>query len=133
MVFGEPISIKTIMGRKLSGVKLIWTVDAKQVLSFSRNYFPQCDILLVQVNWDDHGWFYLFPKSAQMEIFRQIGREDYIKLPKVGTNPRGVEISAKALDLLANHPQTFRIPIYWYRNKIDYNPYERWLELWQKD
>lgn len=132
-VFGEPISIKTITGRKLGGVKLIWTVDAEQAFSFSRSYFPQCDILMIQVNWGNYGWFYLFPKSAQTEIFQRVGREGYIKLPRVGTNPRGVEISAEALNFLAGHPQTMKIPINWRRGKIDYNPYERWLELWRKD
>ena len=29
-LFGEPLSIKTISGRKPSGVKLIWTVDAEK-------------------------------------------------------------------------------------------------------
>lgn len=112
-VFSEPISIKTITGRKLGGVKLIWTVDTEQAFSFSRSYFPQCDILMIQVNWGNYGWFYLFLKSAQTEIFQRVGREGYIKLPKVGTNPRGVEISAEALNFLAGHPQTMKIPINW--------------------
>lgn len=49
-VFGLPISIKTITGRKLNGVKLIWTVDAEQALKFSQEYNPRCDILLAQMN-----------------------------------------------------------------------------------
>ncbi|MCS7159872.1 MAG: ThaI family type II restriction endonuclease [Gemmatales bacterium] len=132
-LFGEPVSIKTITGKKLCGVKLIWTVDAEQAYRFSQKYCPKCDILLVQVNWENYGWFYLFPRSAQIEIFHRVGREGYIKLPKAGTNPRGVEISAEALALLANHPQTSKIPIYWQRKVSGYDPYERWLELWQKD
>lgn len=132
-VFNEPVSIKTITGNYLGGVKLIWTVDAEQAYGFSQSYFPHCDILLAQVNWSNLGWFYLFPKSAQTEIFQQIGRDVYIKLPKAGTNPRGVEISNKALNLLTNHPQSLKIAINWQRTEMDYNPYERWLELWQKD
>ena len=31
-VYGHPISIKTITGRSLSGVKLIWTVDPSKVI-----------------------------------------------------------------------------------------------------
>lgn len=133
ILFGEPISIKTITAQKLGGVKLIWTVDTEQAYSFRQSYFPRCDILLVQVNWGNWGWFYLFPKSAQVEIFTQIGREAYIKLPKVGTNPRGVEISSEALNLLGRHPDCLKIPVHWLRKKIAYNPYERWLELWRKD
>ena len=132
-VFGNPISIKTITGKRLGGVKLVWTVDATQALKFSREYHPRCDILLAQVNWGDEGWFFLFPVSAQTETLNQIGRQNYIKLPKAGTNPRGVEISAEALDILSNHPQNLKFPIQWNRSKIDYNPYKRWLELWQRD
>lgn len=132
-VFGNPVSIKTMTGKKLGGVKLIWTVDAEQAFKFSQDYLPRCDILLAQVNWDDVGWFFFFPKSAQDETLRRIGRQQYIKLPKAGTNPRGVEISAEALNMLAGHPESRRIPIRWYRKKIDYNSHERWLELWKKD
>jgi hypothetical protein len=132
-VFDNPISIKTITGRNLSGVKIAWTVDAEQAAQFSQSYTPRYDILLTQIEWGNVGWFYLFQKSVQLEVFNRIGRERYVKLPKAGTNPRGVEISAEALRLLANHPQSFRIPINWYRKKVEYNPYERWLEYWQKD
>ncbi|MDI6694295.1 MAG: ThaI family type II restriction endonuclease [Anaerolineales bacterium] len=132
-VFGRPVSIKTITGRKLNGVKLIWTVDAEQALNFSQVYNPRCDIFLAQVNWNDWGWFFFFPKSVQIETLHRIGRQSYIKLPKAGTNPRGVEISAEALELLARHSQSLNIPVYWYRKQVDYDPYERWLELWKKD
>lgn len=132
-VFDRPISIKTMTGKKLGGVKIIWTVDTEQAHRFSQNYSPSCDILLAQVNWDDWGCFFFFPMTAQLEILQQIGRQRYIKLPKVGTNPRGVEISLEALNILSDHPQSLKIPVRWYRKKVDYNPYERWLELWQKD
>jgi hypothetical protein len=132
-VFGHPISIKTITGRKLNRVKLIWTVDAEQALRFSQEYYPHCDILLTQVNWNDWGQLFLFPRSAQIETLHRIGRQSYIKLPKAGTNPRGVEISAEALDLLLHHSQSLKIPVKWHRKQVDYAPYERWLELWKKD
>jgi len=132
-VFNKLISIKTITGKRLGGVKIIWTVDAQRALQFSENYIPCCDILLVQLNWNDVGWFYYFPRTSQSEILEKIGRERYIKLPKPGTNPRGVEISAEALDMLANHPETKSIQIEWHHRAIDYNPYQRWLELWGKD
>lgn len=133
-VFNQPLSIKTISGKSLSGVKLIWTVDARQALVFSENYSPQYDMLLVQVVWEHVGGFYLFPKRAQQAVFGQIGRERYIKLPKLGTNPRGVEMSTEALQLLVAHPDTLKIQIHWPRNKdFQYDPYARWLELWQKE
>lgn len=114
-------------------MKLIWTVDAEKALRFSKEYLPSCDILLAQVNWGDWGWLFYFPQPAQIETLQQIGRQRFIKLPKAGTNPRGVEISTEALNILAGHPNSLKIPVEWYRKKIDYNPYDRWLELWQKD
>ena len=132
-VFGNPISIKTMTGKRLGSVKLIWTVDAEQALRFSQNYLPCCDIILAQVNWGGWGWLFFFPRMLQLETLQHIGRERYIKLPKAGTNPRGVEISADALNILAGHPQSLKIPVKWRRIISDYNPYERWLEYWERD
>lgn len=132
-VLGNPISIKTMTGKRLGSVKLIWTVDAEQALRFSQEYKPCYDTILAQVNWGGLGGMYYFPCTILIETLEQIGRERYIKLPKAGTNPRGVEISAEALNILANHPQSLKIPVQWMRKVSDYNPYERWLELWERD
>ena len=40
-VLEVPISIKTVTGKNLNGIKLIWTVDAKQALKFSEEYYPR--------------------------------------------------------------------------------------------
>lgn len=133
IVFDNPVSIKTITGKKVNGVKLIWTVDAQKALIFSKNYNPSCDILLVQINWNSKGFFYLFPKIAQEEALNKIGREEYIKLPKVGTNPRGVELSGKAVEELSKHPATMKIEIDWKRKDIQYNPYDRWVDHWLEE
>lgn len=132
-LFGKPVSIKTVTGKKLGGIKIIWTVDPEQALKFSQSYLPTCDILLVQVNWGNTGGFFLFPKSAQSDVLEQIGRKHYIKLPKAGTNPRGVELSVEALGLLAKHPQSQNIPIQWHKSTVEYNPYHRWLDLWKSE
>lgn len=87
---GNPISIKTITGKNPSGVKLSWTVDAYKALEFSENYHPSCDMILVHINWNNGGGFYYIPKEVQNETFHKIGRQDYLKLPKPGTNPHGV-------------------------------------------
>lgn len=92
-LFGKPISIKTITGMSLSGVKIIWTVDAQKAREFCENYYPNCDILLVQINWNGLGGFYYIPLETQIRLFNKIGRLNYIKPPKQGTNPRGVEIT----------------------------------------
>jgi hypothetical protein len=132
-VSGNPISIKTFTGKVLGNVKLCWTVDAEQALRFSQNFVPGCDIILVQINWGDLGWLFYFPRTIQEEVIESIGRERYIKLPRAGTNPRGVEMSNEALNALANYPQSLKFPIKWYRNAMNYGPYERWLELWKRD
>jgi hypothetical protein len=133
IVFGRPLSIKTMTGATFKSVKLIWTVDAAQAIKFSQHYTPSCDMLLVQVNWLNTGGFFLFSQEAQIEILDQLGRAEYIKLPKPGTNPRGVELSVKALDALSKHPQTFKFPIQWHRTIMEYDPYRRWLDFWQEE
>lgn len=132
-LFGEPISIKTITGKSLSGVKLIWTVDAQKAREFRESYYPHCDILLVQINWGSTGGFYYIPLEAQRKLFDRIGRNRYIKLPKPGTNPRGVEITKEALTTLVNDNLSRSIKIRWQKTKIEFNPYKRWIDHWRED
>lgn len=131
-LFGKPVSIKTITGKGFSGVKLIWTVDAQKAKEFRESYYPNCDILLVQINWDDLGGFYYIPLEVQKRLFDRIGKENYVKLPKPGTNPRGVEITKEALSSLVENSETRSIRINWQRTKIDFNPYKRWVDLWRE-
>jgi hypothetical protein len=51
ILFGEPISIKTITG-SFSGVKLIWTVDAAKAKEFCENYHFVADRMFAQLNWN---------------------------------------------------------------------------------
>jgi len=134
-VYNNPISIKTktITGKKPSGVKLKWTVDAAKAIEFSKNYFPSCDMIFVQINWANGGGFYYITKEIQNEILINIGRENYIKLPKAGTNPRGVEMSGKAVFELLSHQNTLKIPINWNKEIIDFKPFQRWTELWEQE
>lgn len=132
-LFGEPISIKTITGKSLSGVKLIWTVDAQKAREFRESYYPHCDILLVQINWGNTEGFYYIPVEAQRKLFDRIGRNSYIKLPKPGTNPRGVEITKEALTSLVKDDLSKSIEIKWQKTKIEYNPYKRWVDYWGED
>ncbi|PKP59928.1 MAG: type II restriction endonuclease subunit R [Candidatus Altiarchaeales archaeon HGW-Altiarchaeales-2] len=132
-VHNNPISIKTITGKNPSGVKLIWTVDAEKSKEFSEKYVPTCDMIFVQINWDNGGGFYYIPKETQLEVLKNLGRETYIKLPRAGTNPRGVEMSGKAIQELLHHKNTLSILIDWKKENIDFKPFQRWLELWQND
>ena len=132
-LFGLPISIKTITSRVFSGVKLIWTVDAQKAREFRENYYPCCDIILVQIVWNGSGGFYYIPLEVQKKLFEEFGREGYIKLPKAGTNPRGVEIIKEALSRLARDKETKVIEIDWQKQEIDYHPYKRWLDYWSEE
>ncbi len=132
-LFGEPISIKTITGKGFNGVKLVWTVDAQKAREFRENYYPRCDILLIQINWNGIGGFYYIPVEAQRRVFDKLGKNEYIKLPKPGTNPRGVEITKEALISLVKDNLTKSIEIRWEKRKISYNPYKRWVDYWRED
>ena len=131
-LFGEPVSIKTITG-SFSGVKVIWTVDATKAKEFRENYYPSCDILLVRINWNDIGGLYYIPVQAQRRLFDKIGRENYIKLPKAGTNPRGVEFAKNVLARLTADSQAKNIEIIWQKSDIGFNAYKKWLDLWKED
>lgn len=132
-LYGEPISIKTLTGKSFSGVKLIWTVDAQKAKEFRETYYPHFDILLIQINWNNIGGFYYIPLKAQKRIFDRLGKDKYIKLPKPGTNPRGVEISKEALSILVEDRVSKVIKISWQKTEIDYDPYKRWIDYWRKD
>lgn len=90
-------------------------------------------MLLVHINWSGMGGVYYFTREMQGKIMQQMGRHHYIALPKPGTNPRGVELSKQAVRTLAKHPQSLRIPVKWEKREIQFDPYKRWLELWEQD
>jgi hypothetical protein len=132
-LYGEPISIKTITGKFLTGIKMIWTVDPISANEFMQNYKPECDMILIQINWNAVGNFYYIPLDSQKRCFNKLGRQTYIKLPKQGTNPRGVELSKDAVISLINDELTKTIEIHWKKSKIEYDAYRRWIDLWKKD
>jgi len=132
-LFGQPVSIKTFTAKSFSGVKLIWTVDAQKAEEFRQSYYPHCDILLIQIRWDDIGGLYYIPLEVQKRLFDRIGRRGYIKLPKPGTNPRGVEITKEALTSLVQDEMSRVIEIKWQRARVDYDPYKRWVDYWRED
>ena len=132
-LFGQTVSIKTFTGKGFGGVKLIWTVDARKAREFRQSYYPHCDILLIQIRWDEVGRFYYIPLEAQKILFDKIGRRNYIKLPKPGTNPRGVEITKEALSGLVEDEMSRFIEIHWQRARVDYDPYKRWVDYWRED
>ncbi len=132
-LFEQPISIKTITGKGLSGVKLVWTVDAQNAKQFQENYYPSSDVLFVQIVWGGTGGLHFIPLEAQRHLLENIGSERYIKLPKSGTNPRGAEITKEALPSLIQSKEVKVIEIYWRKPEIDYRPYKRWVDYWSEE
>lgn len=64
-LFDLRISIKTISNPAFRGVKIVWTVDREKLLEFRENYYPSCDILLVQIVWGGLGKFCHIPLKVQ--------------------------------------------------------------------
>jgi len=123
------ISIKTITGN--GGVKAVWTVDAQSAEKFIKGYTPKCDMILVQIFWgSENGGFFFIPLKLQQEVFKNLGKGAYLKMPKPGTNPRGVEFSKKAIKSMFMHKDIKRIKINWKKEKVDYNVHERWVKYW---
>lgn len=130
-VFGRDLSIKTITGN--GGVKAVWTVDAKSSENFISNYKPKCDIILVQTWWDKRrDSFFLIPLEVQKNVFDLLGRSRYLKMPKAGTNPRGVEFSKDALDTMLHHKKTLKISIDWVKENLKYDVFKRWVDMWDE-
>lgn len=129
------ISIKTITGK--GGVKVSWTVDAKSAQDFVDTYSPICGILFARLNWgmsinnEPSGLFWI-PLETQQKVLEKLGVERYLKLPKPGTNPRGVELSGYGLEILLKDRNTLQIRVNWNHIKIDYDSYKRWVDYWIK-
>jgi len=134
-VFSQGLSIKTLTTTtaRIGGVKAIWTVDAERALKFVNEFTPRCDYLVAHIMWDDTGGLYFVPLEAQELVFADLGHTGYFKLPKKGTNPRGVEVTAQAVGRLVQHPLCLSIPISWKRPGGEYDQYERWVEYWRLD
>ena len=131
MVAGKNISVKTITGN--GGVKAVWTVDAESSKSFIENYAPKCDVLLIQIWWGENkDSFFLIPLEVQKEVFSFLGKENYLKMPKAGTNPRGVEFSKESITKMLHHPRTLKIKINWIKQDIPYNVYKTWVDFWKE-
>ncbi len=132
IVLNNPISIKTKQGSISSGVKIAWTPDTNSADIFLNNYFPKADIILININWNKEGGFYFIPKEVQQEVINNIGIKNYIKLPKPGTNNRGIEFSSDAITNILVHKKTKCIPIQWIEKELSFSVYDRWVELWKE-
>lgn len=133
LVNGNPVSIKTKMNAASgAGVKLVWTSDWDRVDQFVDEYMPTSHLLFINVTWGEESGFYLIDRSTQRELWRDMGR-DYFKIPRRGTNPRGVEMSREAMLAIQGHKDTLSMMILWNRPDSllrDRHLYGRWVDLW---
>ena len=85
------------------------------------------------LNGGGEGKFCYIPLEAQEKVFNLLGLEGYVKLPKPGTNPRGVEITKEALTTLTEDNLSRAIMIKWQKNEMSYDAYVRWLDYWREE
>ena len=88
-VAGAGVSIKTLSGKKLTGVKVKWTVDPQSAEALRKAYRPSCHMILVHIHWQETTPIYFIPQATQLEVFHHIGPRAYTRPPKLNTNPRG--------------------------------------------
>ena len=132
-ILKERYSIKTLTSKKPKGVKAVWTVDEGSVKKFVKKYKPTCLIIYVHINWGEKGGIYLFDLNAQKKTIKKLGRDkNYFKIPKLDTNPRGVEFSKEAIDELIKLCN-LKIEIDWNKPDINFDPKQRWKEIWNSD
>ena len=129
---GVGLSIKTTTGSGTSGVKVLWTVDALQIgREISRDYEPDCDIILVNIFWGKRREsIYYIPVEVQQLVRNELG-DGYLHAA-VGTNHRGISISAAAIRKLKDHKDTLSASVDWQVTGIDQSPYERWVKYWSE-
>jgi len=70
--------------------------------------------------------------KRKLKCLREWG-ERFIKLPKEGTNPRGVELTKEALSELVNHGRTLSIGINWKKEALEFDPFGCWVDLWKME
>ena len=136
ILLGKSISIKTQTKQRsgqYDGVKISWTTDWDKLHEFLLKYRPQSDMVYINIVWNGEGAFHIISKQSQQQLLDDKGIEWYCKMPKRGTNFRGVALSKEALGTLVEHSNTHKIPIEWKRDSsllAERALYFRWVDLW---
>jgi len=96
LLCGEKLSIKT--RTNVGGFKVLWTVDNEYVRKeIKEGYFPESDILLVNIHWNtkrDSAFF--IPVDVQEKVLEYYGRKNYLS-SSTGSNNRGIGIQGVQL------------------------------------
>ena len=129
---GNPISIKTITkcGTRVSGIKAAWIGDPESKIKFIESFEPKTDILLSVICWNNDGGLYYIPVETQKKVLLQLGKEKYFHSLNAGTNNKGIEYSAEAIQEMRLNAYA-SIPITWVRNSFKFDPFDMWVEEWK--
>ena len=124
-----PLSIKTVTGPNMGGIRIKWTSDQQKAKEFIDSFNPECDLLIVRIIWEGLGRISYIPEEVQHRIFGKLGREylDY----RQGTNTRGINLSRTALTELESASESVVIPLNWFRSVEPQPVYDRWIAYWQ--
>ncbi|MHA1723393.1 MAG: ThaI family type II restriction endonuclease [Promethearchaeota archaeon] len=104
----ENISFKTSISKRF---KLIWTANYRKAIEFYENFIPSCSIILLLFQKKARGLYYFLLKL--LIVTHNKLNELFLKKPKKGTNPRGVELSTKAFNEMIKSPLYKKISIDW--------------------
>ena len=130
LLCGEKLSIKT--RTNVGGFKVLWTVDNEYVRKeIKEGYFPESDILLVNIHWNTkRDCAFFIPVDVQEKVLEYYGRKNYLS-SSTGSNNRGIGIQGSAVALLRNHKDTLSIPIDWCLDETNYpTPWDEWTNYW---
>jgi len=130
LLYDTPLLIRTMSCNKIENLKIKFGDDERIVTELSKKYKPMYDLFLVHINWSRIGAMYYIPEAIQTELFNDLGAKNYLKIPRLGSEQRAVEIRHEALKRMIDHPSTLRLVIDWKRVLIYYRPYEMWFDLW---
>ena len=71
--------------------------------------------------------------EVQKRVFTRLEKSRYFKLPKQGTNPRGVEFTKETIESFLKDKDTMKIDINWKKEIFEYDTYKKWVEYWKED
>lgn len=129
-----PLSIKTVTGTNMGGVRIKWTSDQEKAREFIASFSPECDLLVVRIVWEAEGRISYIPVEAQQAVFSRLGRSEYLDY-RQGTNTRGVNLSRQALTAIENNRQSVVLRLQWYKSAQPRpeSKYDRWVSYWREE
>lgn len=126
-----PLSIKTITGTGMGGIRIKWTSETEKAEEFIFAFAPQCDLLVVRIVWGRTGRISYIPMEVQQDVFSKL-KAKYLTYAG-GTNTRGVNLSREALSSLEKDERAVIMPLYWHKSLQPQPRYERWVSYWRDE